>query len=133
MRVVKLFLNFLVLTSVLFLITSCGGGDTNPVIPNPFSGSYEGTYTGTESGTWTGTVTTSGVFNVTIWSPSLGQCTGVGTVTQTGGVSLQTSGAGGGSGVTFNWTGSIDTSTHNCSGSWTSSAGYSGTWTGHET
>jgi len=132
MRVVKLFLNFLVATSVLFLIASCGGGGGDVVTPNPFAGSYSGWYTGTESGTWTALVTTGGVLNATVMSPSLGQCSGTGTITPAGSVSLQTTGTGASSGVTFNWSGSFNTTTHDGSGTWTSDTGFSGTWSGHE-
>lgn len=99
---------------------------------NPFAGDYSGTYKGSESGIWTGTVASDGAMNVIAISPSVGIFRLSGTVSFDGDMTADTSGSGTLGNLTDWWEGSfhMDGSDVSGSGSWTSSSGYWGTWTG---
>jgi hypothetical protein len=130
--------------AVLLVVGGCGSGDNGPAANTHFAGKYSGTYAatagGTASGTWTATVDSSGRITAT------GKIQGV-TFTETGVIvgpdSKATSNAISnvtiaGRMTTIHWPG-IWVLSSNCgvagcmdtvSGTWTSSTGESGTWTG---
>jgi len=120
-------------------LAGCGGGGdgsppTNAGPPNPFAGNYSGTYTGMEAGTWTAVFGTDGEVSATIHSPALGTFSGSGTITSTGALSLTTTGSGAAAGVTITWQGSFQTqgAVTSGTGTWQSSDGLSGTWSGQK-
>jgi len=113
-------------------MAGCGGGDGDEGEGNPFAGDYSGTYTGTESGTWTAVFGSDGAVTVRINSPSVGSFTGHGTITPTGEFNLVTSGTGVGGPYTITWHGTFRTEggATRGSGTWQSTSGFFGTWTG---
>lgn len=120
-------------TTLALVLIGCGGSDCGlRLAANPFAGNYSGTYSGDESGTWVASVNDSGVVTASIYNSTLGTFTGTGTMSETGSMSLTTTGSGSSSGVTITWVGSFSTSGGSTTGSgtWTSTAGDNGTWIG---
>jgi hypothetical protein len=97
-----------------------------------WEGSYSGTYTGDENGTWTGTVDNAGAMTVEALSPSCGVFSGSGSVSACGGFSAVTNGSGACSAFFITWDGAFVAGGGGVSGSgsWVSSSGFSGSWTG---
>ncbi len=131
MRTTNWILIGLLLTAVA--ISGCGDGDGGEQAgPNPFAGDYSGTYTGSENGTWTAVFDSGGRVTAWINSPSVGRFTGHGTISPSGEFTLVTSGTGAGGPYTITWKGTFRTEggVTRGSGTWQSTSGYSGTWTG---
>lgn len=113
------------------LASGCGGGgggvvNTGPV---PWDGAYSGTYIGSEPGTFTCRVFVDGTMSATVNSPSVGTFTASGSVTVPGQMTISGSGVGGPYIITF--TGSFQGTKPNITGSgnWSSTSGFTGTWT----
>jgi streptogramin lyase len=101
--------------------------------PNPFSGNYSGTYAGSENGTWTASVNGDGTMTLNIVSPSAGPFSGSGDVSQSGDVNATTGSVSGLGTLTFTGKLHLQGSGATGSGTWASSSGYSGTWSGTKT
>jgi hypothetical protein len=101
-------------------------------LDNPFAGSYSGTYSGSESGTWTASVSPDGTASLSVVSPTAGTFGGVGTISQSGDSFVTSSGSASGFNFTVTWTGKflVQGAGANGSGTWVSTAGTSGTWSG---
>lgn len=99
---------------------------------NAFAGNWSGTYTGTESGTWQAVIQTNGQVSATAQSPTVGTVNLGGTVAPAGSATLQGSGSGIGGPFTITWTGTfrMQISAAVGSGTWVSSSGFNGTWSG---
>ncbi|HEX7615907.1 MAG TPA: hypothetical protein VF554_11610 [Thermoanaerobaculia bacterium] len=99
---------------------------------NPFAGSYSGSYAGYENGTWTASVSSEGTLTLSVISPSVGAFSGSGTMSPSGDSLVATSGRAGGVDFTITWTGKFQLAgtAATGSGTWVSTAGASGTWTG---
>jgi hypothetical protein len=99
---------------------------------NPFAGSYSGSYAGSENGTWTASVSSSGAITLSVISPSAGAFSGSGTVSPSGDSLVATSGRAGGVDFTVTWTGKFVQQGGGATGSgtWVSTNGGSGTWSG---
>jgi hypothetical protein len=99
---------------------------------NPFAGSYSGSYAGYENGTWTGSVSSDGTMTVSVISPSVGAFSGSGTMSPSGDSLVATSGRAGGVDFTITWTGKFVQQGGGATGSgtWMSTSGASGTWSG---
>jgi uncharacterized protein YceK len=99
-----------------------------------FAGSYSGTYAGNESGTWTATVTSSGAMTMDVVSPSVGHLTGTGGINSLGNMAVNTSGTGPNGQVIMYWTGLFATAggVTTGDGTWTSTVGFGGPWTGQK-
>lgn len=99
---------------------------------NPFAGSYSGTYSGTENGTWTASVSSSGAITLSVINPSVVTFSGSGTVSPSGDSLVATSGHAGGVDFTITWTGNFVQQGGGATGSgtWVSTTGASGTWSG---
>ena len=125
-----------VLASLLLtlLAAGCGGGgDPVNAGPVPWDGAYSGTYTGSEQGTFTFRIGTNGSITATANSPSVGTFPLTGTVTASGNVSIGGSGIGGGYTITYTGTLVGEKPDITGSGTWTSTSGYTGTWSGART
>jgi PKD repeat protein len=99
---------------------------------NAFAGDWSGSYSGSEFGTWQAVIQTDGSVIATAQSPSVGTVTLTGTVAPSGSATLQGSGSGVGGAFTITWKGTfyvqgIDTVGV---GTWISSSGFSGNWSG---
>jgi hypothetical protein len=110
----------------------CGQGGQCRCDASQWVGSYSGTYTGSEDGSWRATVNSDATMEVQATSPSCGLFSGIGTISACGSVSVTTVGGGSCSEFSVTWDGtfSSDGATISGSGTWASSSGYSGTWTG---
>lgn len=99
---------------------------------NPFAGSYSGTYSGSENGTWTASVSSDGTMTGSAISPSVGAFSGSGTMSPTGNSLVTTSGHASGTDFSITWTGIfvLQAGGVTGSGTWVSTAGTSGTWSG---
>jgi hypothetical protein len=101
---------------------------------NPFAGSYSGSYAGYENGTWTASVSSDGTLTLSVLSPSVGAFSGSGTMSPSGDSLVATSGRAGGVDFTITWTGKFvqggPSGGATGSGTWVSTSGASGTWTG---
>jgi hypothetical protein len=99
---------------------------------NAFAGNWSGTYSGMESGTWTAVIKNDGKVSATAQSPSVGKVTLTGTVSLSGLGTLSGSGTGVGGPFTITWKGTFYMQGNNAvgSGTWTSSSGLSGDWSG---
>jgi hypothetical protein len=102
---------------------------------NAFAGNWSGTYSGAESGTWTAVIRNDGKVSATAISPSVGTVTLTGTVSPAGLGTLFGSGTGVGGPFTITWEGTFYMQGNNAvgSGTWTSSSGFSGVWSGQRT
>jgi hypothetical protein len=120
--------------AVLLVLSGCSSSNSGPA--NSFAGTYSGDYktTGiaTGNGGWTATVDSSGNIKVTVPSPGFVTLNGSGGVDSTGAENATTQGQGGNGAFTGNWTGKFVTTGGGttCSGTWTTTTGYSGTWEG---
>lgn len=121
------------------LLPGCGGGSsttgpggtpTPAPTPTPFAlaGSYSGTYAGLEVGTWTGTIGNDRSMSITVNSSSVGTFTTTGTVETNGAISFRVTAGG----FVINWQGQFTASGGGVTGNgtWSSTSGTSGTWTG---
>ena len=99
---------------------------------NPFAGSYSGSYTGFENGTWTASVSRDGTVLLNVVSPSVGGFGGIGAISPSGDTLITTAGHASGTDFTVTWTGKFLQVGAGATGSgtWVSSAGLSGTWSG---
>ncbi len=99
---------------------------------NPFAGSYSGSYAGYENGTWTASVSSDGTITLSVISPSVGAFSGSGTVSPSGDSLVATSGRAGAVDFTITWTGKFVQQGGGATGSgtWVSTSGASGTWSG---
>ena len=99
---------------------------------NAFAGNWSGTYWGTESGTWEGVAQADGSVTWTAHSPSVGTFTLTGAVAPVGPVLLEGSGSGAGGPFTITWEGIFYMRDEQFlgSGTWDSTSGYSGQWSG---
>ncbi len=98
-----------------------------------FVGNYSGTYWGSEGGTWTLMINSNGYVTATALSPSVGTVALTGTVSPAGAGTLQGSGTGIGGPFTITWSGTfrLEGSAMVCSGVWSSTSGYAGSWSGN--
>jgi hypothetical protein len=99
---------------------------------SPFAGNYSGFYVGGDQGTWTASVAGDGTAVLSVSSVSAGSFTGGGAISQSGDFNASTSGRASGVGFTVTWQGKFQQqdSGSTGSGTWTSTAGSSGTWSG---
>ena len=99
---------------------------------NQFAGNYSGIYGGGSTGTWTATVDTAG----TIAAAATGGFTGTGSVTFTGASTIPLNGSGTSQGfaITFggNFTLASNGTSVSAAGTWSSSSGQTGTWSGNK-
>lgn len=94
------------------------------------TGTYSGTYSGTDSGSWTITIATNGTISGSGSSDSGGSFTIGGSIVTSGTLSATSSG---GVSTGTSWSGLIDITNGNISGSWVlASISQSGTYTGHK-
>jgi hypothetical protein len=102
---------------------------------NAFAGNWSGTYSGDESGSWTAEIQNDGRVRATAISPSVGTVTLTGTVSPAGLGTLSGSGTGVGGPFTITWEGTFYMQGNNAvgSGTWTSSSGFRGVWSGQRT
>jgi hypothetical protein len=94
---------------------------------NPFNGNYFGSFTGTQSGTWSGSISLAGTVTLTV-----GTYSGGGAISASGALSATASGSLSGVNITVTWHGSFQLNGTEAigSGTWTSTTGDSGTWSG---
>ncbi len=99
---------------------------------NPFAGSYSGSYAGSENGSWTATVSRDGTISLSVVSPSVGGFSGIGTLSPTGESQVTTVGHASGTDFSVTWTGRFVQQGVGATGSgtWVSTTGSSGTWSG---
>ena len=99
---------------------------------NPFAGSYSGSYTGSDSGTWTATVSRDGTISLGVISGTVGGFSGIGTMSQTGDSLVTTGGHASGIDFSVTWTGRFlqQGAGATGSGTWASTTGGNGTWSG---
>jgi hypothetical protein len=99
---------------------------------NAFAGNWSGTYTGTEWGTWEAYLSPTGGVTATAQSPSVGTVSLTGTIALTGLALFEGSGSGIGGPFTITWEGVfyIEAGGAVGAGTWTSTSGYYGEWTG---
>jgi hypothetical protein len=127
----------LALGSALLLPGCGGGGSSTPSgtptpapTPTPFAlaGSYSGTFTGTEIGTWTGTIGNDRSISITVPNTSVGTFTGTGTVETNGSINMRVTAGG----FVITWAGTFTQSGSgvNGAGTWQSTSGTAGNWTG---
>lgn len=99
---------------------------------NQFAGSYRGSYGGGSSGTWAATVDTAGA----IAASATGGFTGTGSVNFTGASTIPLNGSGSSQGfaITFggNFTLASNGTSVSAAGTWSSSSGQTGTWSGNK-
>lgn len=97
---------------------------------NQFAGNYRGSYVGGSTGTWTATVDTAGA----IAAVATGGFTGTGSVNFNGASTIPLNGSGSSQGfaITFggNFTLAPNGTSVSAAGSWSSSSGQTGTWSG---
>ena len=96
---------------------------------NQFAGLYNGTYSGGQSGTWTASINVDGAISAS----ATGGFDGTGTVAFTGASTIPLQGTGTAQGFTITFGGTftlLGTGGVAGSGTWTSSGGLSGTWSG---
>jgi hypothetical protein len=100
---------------------------------NAFAGNWSGTYWGSEAGTWQGVGRTDGTLIATAQSPSVGTVNLTGTVAPAGSVMLYGSGSGIGGPFTITWEGVFYSQGADFvgTGTWSSTSGYYGDWSGH--
>jgi hypothetical protein len=124
--------------ALVLLLPGCGGGSTTgpggtptpAPTPTPFAlaGSYSGTFTGLEAGTWTGTIGSDRSITITVPNTSVGTFTGTGTVETNGSINMRVTAGG----FVITWAGTFTQSGSgvNGAGTWQSTSGTSGNWTG---
>lgn len=103
---------------------------------NPFIGDYFGSYTGSYSGTWNASIAADGTFTFTVVIPSQGTTqgtySGTGTISVSGALTATTSGSWSGINFTITWHGGFQLNGTQALGygTWVSTSGDSGTWSG---
>lgn len=100
-----------------------------PAGNNPFMGNYAGSYVGGQSGTWAATINVDG----TITATATGGFVGTGSVNSAGTATIALDGTGASQGFTITFSGAFalqSNGTMTGSGTWTSSSGLTGTWSG---
>ena len=99
---------------------------------NQFAGNYSGIYGGGSTGTWTSTVDTTGA----IAAAATGGFTGTGSVNFTGASPIPLNGSGSSQGFTITFGGNFTLASNGTSvsaaGTWSSSSGQTGTWSGNK-
>lgn len=99
---------------------------------NQFAGNYSGSYLGGSTGNWTATVDTAGA----IVAAATGGFTGTGSVSFTGASTIPLNGSGTSQGFAITFGGNFTLASNGTSvsalGTWNSSSGQSGTWSGNK-